>query len=370
MRRPGLLAILAILAVPLVACGDREAPRQSPGAAAFEVPAPYELTEWSADASPLASAEGRLVLGGEPVVGARIKVSDYLLWAPTDADGHFEYPLDVTLAHRYAVSVADAERATIDGEELTSEERAALDRARGWITVGNQLSELETASNSRGQTVVSGIVTLGDEPVQPVTLTAYELTGEVTDARGRPVPGAIVSTRTTDRDFWTFSEPSDSNGRYHSNFAASDRIASDPVPITIHVAVGDQAYAFLPDETVSFDRLKSARMDISLPPAGYPPALPAPHSYPGARYQGVLVGASVDGRAVRPLRVTWPDERGRFELTLPADLSGRTVSLWAGELELFSRRPARPGGPVDLARWPDRLPPELPRDLTRVELSG
>ena len=369
MRPVALLSLVAAVAL-LCACGDGSA-TPAPGqgaAAAFDLPEEFELREWSADEEPLVSAEGVLTLDDEPVAGARIEVGDYRLWATTDEDGRFEYPLDITLPRRYAVSVADVESATVDGEALSAEQQTALSDARGSITVAHRLDELEASGDTEAGIVVSGRVTLGGEPVQPVALSAYELTGKVTDDRGRPVKDAIVSTRTTDRDFWTFSDASDSSGRYRSNFAASDRIGSNPVPITVHVAVGDRAYAFLPEETVLFERLRSARMDIRLPPEGFPPTLPQPRSYPGATYEGVLVGVTVDGRVVRPLRATWPDEQGRFELVLPDALATRSVSLWAGELELFSRRPARPGGPVDLGRWPRALPGDLPRDLAQVEL--
>ncbi len=355
---------------PLAGCGEEQPPPRpaQAAAAAFELPGPEEVREWSADATPLAPVEGRLTLDGSPVAGARISVGGYRLWALTDDDGRFQYPLDVTLARRHPVTVADATEASVEGDVLPSDEREAVEQASGAITAAHRLDELESERNGEGVTI-SGRVTIAGEPVEPVALVAYELTGTVLDASGRPVEDAIVSTRTTDRDFWTFSEPSDSRGRYSSNFAASDRIGSNPVPMTVHVAVGNEAYSFLPDEAVLFERLKSAEMDIRLPPEGYPLALPEPRSYAGASYEGVVVGASVDGRPVRPTRALWPDGEGRFELTLPDDLAGATVSLWAGELELFSRRRAEPGGMIDLARWPERLPEWVPRDLAEVELA-
>ena len=41
--------------------------------------------------------------------------------------------------------------------------------------------------------------------------------------------GAVVVARTNDRDFWTFSAPSDANGHYTSLFHASDELDTDPV---------------------------------------------------------------------------------------------------------------------------------------------
>jgi hypothetical protein len=127
-------------------------------------------------------------------------------------------------------------------------------------------------------------------------------------------------------------------------------------------------WEFLPDENVLFQRLESATMNLRLPPANYPLALPLPTSYPGAIYEGVVAGVAVGGLPVRPVAATWPDRAGRFTLTLPSALRGRTVSLWEAQLDLFSRRPAVPGGPVELKDWPSALPPDAPRDLMRVRL--
>ena len=55
--------------------------------------------------------------------------------------------------------------------------------------------------------------------------------------------GATVVTRTTDRDFWTFSLPTDANGRYVSFFSASDEQGSDPVQLNVQVAVGQRSYS-------------------------------------------------------------------------------------------------------------------------------
>ena len=51
----------------------------------------------------------------------------------------------------------------------------------------------------------------------------------ISDASGKPVQGATVVTRTTDRDFWTFSLPSNAQGHYVSFFSASDEAGDNPV---------------------------------------------------------------------------------------------------------------------------------------------
>jgi hypothetical protein len=68
------------------------------------------------------------------------------------------------------------------------------------------------------------------------------------------------------------------------------------------------------------------------------------------------------------VRTTWTDARGRFEIVFPKRLSGASVDLWEGTLDLFSVRAAEPGGDVDLRDWPTVLTPGIPRDLARVRL--
>lgn len=109
-------------------------------------------------------------------------------------------------------------------------------------------------------------------------------------------------------------------------------------------------------------------MDLRLPPRGYPMLLPLPHSYPGAIYEGVAVGAAQADLPIRPVNITWPDASGRFRILLPSSLAGRTLSLWEAKLDLFSKTPAKAGGTIDLRDWPKTLAPDTPRDLARVTL--
>jgi hypothetical protein len=109
-------------------------------------------------------------------------------------------------------------------------------------------------------------------------------------------------------------------------------------------------------------------MDLRLPPRGYAMVLPLPRSYPGAIYEGIVVGVAQGDVPVRAVSVTWPDAVGRFRLVLPRSLAGRKVSLWEAKLDLFSRAAAKPGGAIDLRDWPRALAPDAPRDLARVTL--
>ena len=307
--------------------------------------------------------EARVTAAGAPVVGARLQVDGYEL-PPTDARGVAVYVADATRLARHVVSVADLSSARVGGSPL-----AARSTRSAAISVAYPIRDLRAGRDARGNPTVSGRISYADGTA-PTVLSqySYELTGTVTDANGRPVVGARVSTRTADRDYWTVSTPTDELGRYSSLFAASSERAGNPVPLNVNVSRDDLVNQFLPEEFVAFQRLKSARMDIQLPPHGYALALPLPRSYPGAIYEGIVVGVAVGGRSARPLSGTWPDAKGRFRLTLPRTLAGDRVSLWEAKVQLFSKTRATPGGPIDLRDWPAAFRADTPRDLARIEL--
>jgi len=173
-----------------------------------------------------------------------------------------------------------------------------------------------------------------------------------------------VVTRTQDRDFWTFSQPSDSNGHYVSFFTASDETGADPVPLTVQVASGNVSYASPINKNVNFAALHSATMNVKLPSSSATPlALPSATSFPGAVYAGTLVGVSGPGGVIKPLSATWPDARGQFTLVLPGSARGKPLRVWEDYSTFFQSATARPGGPIDTGIWPG-IPPGLqPQDL-------
>lgn len=375
------LVALAPVLVVVAGCGGAEqvSPRTqapvpvAPAAgtaaadAAIVTPPAYVVAKWHPNTSNVYVAVGRVALGGRPVAHARVKVDDFTIPSPTSTDGSFRYEADANAPVRHKVAIVDASRATIDGVPLTAAQRSTLLRARGAITVAYAIRDLKVSRGKGGTVGVTGRLAFGDGTApNAVVLYSYRLSGRVTDDKGRPVVGARVSTRTLDRDFWTISTPTDANGEFESLFTASSERRVDPVPFTVRVARGDRVYEFLPDENVLFKRLQSARLDLELPPGGYPMGLPQPVSYPGAVYDGVLVGAAVGGRPVRPLAATWPDASGRFRLVLPAAVRGETLSLWQSRLQVFSRTAAGPGRPVDLSGWPATLAPNVPRGVATV----
>ena len=323
------------------------------------------LTPWTPSTSNLVNVGGRVVFGGSPVVGARVAVDRYVLPRATDSQGRFVSPVDSTLARRHPVTVVDVSRARVGGRALTDAQQRAVRGATSGISVAYLLSGV-TVSERNGNVVVSGRATRADGAAVPtVILLSYRLSGRITDSAGNPIRGATVVTRTNDRDFWTFSEPSDANGRYNGFFPASDKSGNDPVEFAVQIAFGRTSYT-TGARNPSFKRLSSSTMDVRLPASGIAAPLPTTTAVPGAIYRGLLVGLSGRNGLVKPISATWPDARGRFTIVLPPSVKGQTLRFWQSEFQTYSTG-AVPGGPVNIT-WPTLLSPRVPRDTGFVRI--
>jgi hypothetical protein len=323
---------------------------------------------WQAESSNLQAVKGRVLWNGAPVAGAHVVVDRYDVPRPTAKDGSFRYDVDSTIPLRHAVRVGALEGATVHGRPLTPGQRTALRAASGGFSVGYAIRGLSAHTQEDGSVVLTGRVsdTAGNAP-PPVHLLTYQLKGTITDASGRPVQGAVVITRTQDRDFWTHSSPSGANGRYSSFFAASDETAADPVPISVGVAVGSIAYGGTLGINVQFARLKSATMNIQLG-SGTTYSIPQPTSEAGAVYSGLVVGVSAGGRVVKPLAEHWPSSKGAFSIRLPGSVRGRTLTFWQNLRQSFSHSRARAGGAVDLSSWPAELGDAVPTGQATLKI--
>jgi hypothetical protein len=367
------MAVLGAAAVAALGIGggSADAGAGAQARAAILAPPPLAVATWNADSDNLVAAKSTIELAGSPVAGVHVRVGDFDVPTATDSKGQFVYLVDHTLLGRHVVTVTDTTEATIHGRALTSSQRDALQQSQASIDVAYRVRGLAGSRNAAGDPVVTGrLVDSSGNPPPSVGLMTYRLTGTVTDSSGKPVSGAQVSTRTLDRDYWTVSTPTDGQGRYSSLFTASSEAPVDPVPFTVRVSIGNTVYQFLPEEFVYFERLKSARLDIRLPPTGYAMPIPHPQSYPGAVYTGVIAAVARGSKPVRPLSITWPDGSGRFRIVLPKDLAGQTVSLFEADVALFSPFKAVPGGPVALGEWPKSLPADAPRNVASVHLTG
>jgi len=328
---------------------------------------PFAVQYWRANSPNTQVVSGRLLYAGTPVRGAAMEVDDYAVQDRTNATGQFFYRLDDTLPRRHVVRVLRLAHATIGGRALTAGERRALIAVSAGFSVGYRISSLH-AVRSRGHVVLTGRMSYANGAAPPaVVLYTYRLAGTITDAAGRPVTGATVITRTQDRNFWTFSTPSDAAGRYESFFAASDQAGEDPVPLTVEVASGSHSYLSASGRTVNFDALHSATMNIRLPGSpGTPMDLPGASSYPGAEYEGTIVGVSGPAGVIKPLSATWPDANGRFRLVLPGSAAGKPLRIWEDDAVFFQARPARPGGPIETGIWPHIPPGSEPQGLATI----
>ena len=303
---------------------------QSIAPAKITTPAGLTIKAWDPNSSNTQDVQGHVLLGGKPVAGVAVRINGWV--APiTDKSGAFTYPVDITMPDRHVVTVASATGATIDGQPLTAAQRAAVLAAGGGFSVGYRVSEVSTKLGAGGTVVLSGRLTYGKAASpQPVGLYSYLLKGKITYADGTPVPNAIVTTRTADHKFWTFSRPTGANGVYTAFLVAADQLGSDPVPMTVGIAVGKDSYAEPLNDFVDFAKLKSSTLDVQLPAAAGGALVKTtltPQATAGAVYQGLLVGVVGKGRAITPISATWPDANGRFQIVLPASAHSR-LARW------------------------------------------
>jgi len=338
------------------------------------VPGAVQIVAWDPDTSNTQDVKGRLTLAGKPVAGAAVRVDGWV--APvTGADGTFTYPADNTMPGRHVITVASATGATVGGRKLTPAEQSEVLAAKGGLSVGYSISDVSTRSGPEGTVVLTGRISYGKGLApHPVELYSYELTGTVTDANGNPVKGAIVTTRTADHKFWTFSRPTGANGKYTSFLVAADQEGDNPVPMAVAVSVGANAYTEPVVDSVNFPALQSSRLDIQLPSSPGATLVKSainPQAIPGATYRGLLVGVvGGKGRVIKPVRATWPDANGRFELVLPSSARGLVAKFWESERQYASTKVAKPGANVDLSIYPSSLAQDTPQALGTVKLPG
>jgi alcohol dehydrogenase (cytochrome c) len=343
----------------------RAAPR---GAGRIVVQTGLPVRPWLASSSNVQSVGGRVLWNGRPVAGARVAVDGYRVPRATSRDGSFNFDTDITLPARRIVRVSSLDGATINGKRLSAGQQSAVLAASGGVSVGYQIVGLRTHV-SGGKVVVTGRVvnTAGTAP-PPVRLLSYRLSGTITDASGKPTQGAVVITRTQDRDFWTRSSATDANGHFTSFFAASDETDANPVSLAVGVALGSVAYGGNVGTNVDFARLKSSTLNIQLG-SGTAYTVQPPTAYVGAVYSGLVVGVTVGGKVVKPLAERWPTASGSFSIALPGSVRGRTLTFWENQRQTFSRFAARPGGAMDLASWPVRLGDAVPTGLATVKVT-
>ena len=365
---PAAAAAAASTAAPAVASAG-------PGSSTARVTVPGSLfvQSWNPNSSNTKLVVGHVTLAGQPVAGAVVDIGGWAA-APTDASGAFEYPVDVTAPARHVVTVAGLAGAKIGGKPLSSAQAGALLGRDTGISVGYTVNDLAAHLQAGGNVVVTGRLSYSDSSAAPpaVLLYSYELKGRITDANGNPVAGAVVTTRTNDRKYWTQSRPTGANGDYASFLVAADEAGDNPVPMQVGIAVGNTAYAEPVADQINFAKLQSSTLDVQLPatPGGtLVKSTLNPQAMAGAIYQGLVVGVvRPKGGVIAPVSATWPDGNGRFTLVLPRSARGLAVTFWEAQRQFFSSVTATPGGPVDPSIYPKSLPSDAPQGLATLKL--
>ena len=341
---------------------------QSSGAARIKVGKALVVRPWNPNSSNWQYAFGKVTLHGAPVSGVQLRVDGFRLPSLTGKQGGFSYPADITDAARHEVRVIGVGHARVHGRKLNASQQKQLLAATGGINVGYRLTNLHAKVQPNGTVRVTGRMTnTAGTPPPSVGLFTYRLSGTITDAQGNPVQGAVVVCRTNDRDFWTFSAPSDNSGHYTSVFHASDELNEDPVPINVGVALGQISYGGNLGTVANFARDKSSTLDIQLK-SGTSYTLAKPQASSTAVYEGETVGVAAGGQVVKPLSARWPTKSGAFSMTLPASMRGRTVGFWQSNRTFTSGFAAVPGGKIDLGTWPSKLGTSIPSQLAYLKL--
>jgi len=370
---PALLARHGAATAPRVigATHTAKAPKAS-SAATIVAPTGLTIQAWNPNTSNTQDVQGHLLLSGQPVAGATIEVNGWLDPTPTDKTGAFTYPIDNTVPSRRVVTVADASRATTGGKRLTAGQQAAVLAARGGISMGYAIDGLSAHTGSGGTVVITGQLTYGKNLApQPVGIYSYLLDGTITDSSGNPVKGAVVTTRTNDHKFWTYSSPSGANGHYSSFLVAADQEGDDPVPMTVGVAVGATAYAEPITDMINFAELKSASLNVQLPASPSTTLVKTtlnPQTIAGAIYDGLVVGVVGKGHVIKPVSATWPTGAGKFQIVLPSSARGLTVKLYEQDRQFFTTSAAAPGGPVDPSVYPNAPATDAPQGVATLTL--
>ena len=202
------------------------------------------------------------------------------------------------------------------------------------------------------------------DPPPPVGLYAFRLAGIVKDAAGNPAQGVLVATKAEDR--WTLSNVTGADGRYSSVFWPTP----EDKAFRVTVYEGDRSFPVEGDGTVTFAPLKSAQLDLTLDRAAGVTRRAEPQTVEAAVYDGLLVGVLQQGKPVRPLAATWPDNQGRFTMILPASMAGQQVAWWEQQTFYYANGEATPGGPIDVTEWPEALGARVAQGLGPVTLAA
>ena len=338
------------------------------GKARIAAASPVVVQPWNPNTSNVQTVSARLLWNNQPVVGAHVLVGQFPVPRATDKNGSFSYDLDTTQAARHPIRVSSVAGATVSGKALTPGQKRTIMGAAGGFAAYYGITGVHATVRQDGSVLVTGKTSDSSHTAPPpVHLVTYTLRGRVTDAEGKPVQGAIVVTRTQDRNYWTRSDPTNAQGYYTSFFPASDQTDDNPVSMAVGVALGNVSYGGTLGVNTNFARLQSSVMNVQLG-SGTSFTISPPTAYNTVVLDGLTIGVRTGGKVIRPLSAHWPTKRGKFSLVLPSSVRGKVVSFFENQFHTTSRFLTSPGGRVDLKSYPRRIAGTIPRDLARVTI--
>ena len=316
------------------------------------------------------TGQGTLTLRGKPVSGARIRSTTTACRARPTPDGSFSAEIDRTIAQRHPVRVSrDATRASVGGKALTAADRDAVLSAAGGIDVGYQVTGLHGHARRRRHRRWRAAIELRRRQRAPaVSLYSYRLTGRVVGPDGKPVAGAVVTTRTPTAT--TGRCPSRPTRRATTRRSSRPRPGQHghPVPFAVARRAG-QDLLCVPVQRQR--RLRAAAQRHAGPQAGAP-GEPLKNVPKPVTSRARSTRARSSAPSSRPARRSRSRPRGPTARATSARAAGRSpaghVSLFLDTRPRFSRAVASPGHRVDGNVWATALLPGMPRRLASVRL--
>lgn len=323
------------------------------------------ITTWQGGSKNLDTAGGKLTLDNKPVQGAILRADQYTLPSPTGSDGSFGFLRDMTVLQRRVVSVADSSRARISGQSLSHDQQNRLQAVTASVNTIFKitLDKESPLTPGKNDAQLSGKLTFADDttPVPPVALWDYLIKGVIRDSKGNPLENAVASISGEGGESSAISNLTDKTGQYQMRFFP------DPDnDYAVRTGYGTELYAS--PETIHFTPGASVTMDLVLPKTGTvlqgtgKNGKLAPKEVPGAEYIGTMIGVA-SAQGLLAATVTWPDDRGRFKITIPSVPDDGPISFYQAQLRFFSSIGEKPGGTISADAMPTKLEANMPRNL-------